>query len=187
MGGEDELQIRVGLTIDGVQETERRSTTLVSRATTAKRTVEDVDRGLHRAEHRVEHMQKHILKNLTRFAIGSALGRGVEALTHNDDQNAYSFVRQLATTSTVQSLMLGSLRGGVIVGTIMTAIQALETGIENIKREVEEREKREKETEEKITKFINSVKTNESDRFATNTADIKKLEQRIYNDTRSPF
>ena len=136
MAAEDELQIRIGLTVDGVGQSRRSSDQAEAKSRRTQVVVADTDRHLGRVENRARALQKQVLKQFGRFVIAGALTEGLDELVPNSDDNAISAVRSLGTNVAMSSIFLQSLRGGVYIGGLVTAIGLVQKGVEVLDRSV---------------------------------------------------
>lgn len=181
----DELQIRVGLTLSGVDETNRKSKQSVDRANVAEKKVAQVDRVTSSVERRVHHIERHMTRTFARFAIGQGLTAGAQELIPVSDSASYAALRDLGMNTGSQSIMLKSLKGGAIIGSIISVLGLIGKAVEEIKGEVERR-KKEAEDNRKLIKSIDTdlrEKMQEAERV--NRVDVAKIKERIYQDLRS--
>lgn len=181
----DELQIRVGLTLSGVDETNRKSKQSVDRANVAEKKVAQVDRITSKVERKVHHIERHMTRTFARFAIGQGLTAGAQELIPVSDSASYTALRSLGVNIGSTSIMLKSLKGGAIIGSIVTAIGLVEKAIEGIQKQIEEREKEAAENRKLIQSIDTDLREKMQEAERVNRVDVAKIKERIYQDLRS--
>jgi hypothetical protein len=181
----DELQIRVGLTLAGVEETEKKSKATVGRAQKAEKEVVRTDAIVNKVESKLKGIEKAMVRNFARYSIGQGLTAGASELIPVSDSASYAALRDLGMNTGSQSIMLKSLKGGAIIGSIISVLGLIGKAVEEIKGEVERR-KKEAEDNRKLIKSIDMdlrEKMQEAERV--NRVDVAKIKERIYQDLRS--
>lgn len=133
----NELQIRVGVSVGGVQESARVVKDVEPRVARLQKTSKEIEVGANKLERRLAGMSKNMLKMVGKQAIAGALTEGIDALMPNNDLNAMNSLRNLGTNVSIQSLFMG-LKYGPFIGIVLSAIQAVRTGLDAVRDQVKE-------------------------------------------------
>lgn len=136
-GGQDEVSIRIGLTVAGAQTTKDEAETVVVKTDKAKREIREVEVRADKADARLRSMSRMLTREMARYAIAAAAAEGFNALIPIEDQNAYSGLKTFAVNAGTYSIMLRSVRGGFAVGGILTAIEETRRLVDILKDQVE--------------------------------------------------
>lgn len=182
--GED-IQVRIGVTLQGAQEGRRTLDAAEPRARKLEAKTKDISRQLDISDRRLRAVPKGLLKVVAKGVVAGALTDGIEDLTGNSDMNAIAGLRTLGTNVAVQSLFMG-LRMGPYIGIILTGLQGARAAISAI----QERQKEERDRFDKLKDAVKNIDerfkqrlSDISDEFEGNVAQIRK---RTYLELRTP-
>jgi hypothetical protein len=141
MAEQDELQIRVGLSVAGAEKVQSTARAAESKTQQVEGRVRRLDTQISSAEARSNAIEKKILKMGVGFAVGSLLENGLGAVIPTDEQNAISTLSRIGTSIAVPALMSPNPIG-ITLALLNGAITAIKEDIkildEQIKKDRDE-------------------------------------------------
>jgi hypothetical protein len=186
---DDDFQIKLGITEEGARGGPK-SGSGSDFAPTVGAGREPVGSGREsKIDNRIEHVFKHKvvehpLKGILRYAIAEEMTNGFQSLIPPADQNAFSeagkLVSDLGANVGIRSLFLHSLKGGAVIGTMMTAIQFIHGKIEEISSRVDKEEEAQKKLSEKITEDNARIETALRAQGDVTADQIKEIEEKLF-------
>jgi hypothetical protein len=141
MAEQDELQIRVGLSVAGAEKVQTTARAAETKTKAVSERVRQLDTEIKLAETRARAIQKGVLRMGVAFGVGSLLETGVDALIPTDNQNAISALARIGKGVAVPALMSPN-PVGITLALLNGAITAIQEDIrildEHIKRDRDE-------------------------------------------------
>ena len=107
--------------------------------------------GLIRA--RASRMARIQLRHFSRGLAAMELTEGLEELMPNEDQNAFSGLTRLASTTISYGMMYGNAMG-LTMGLIYGLYEEISKGLESLKKQVEEKEREQEKKNETLFKIL---------------------------------
>lgn len=183
MPEQDELQIRIGLSLDGVQQSETESKRTEERTARVERRVTQAKAQVSNLERRGETLAKNMLKAGARTIIYSSLTDGLESLIPNQDHNAYTTLAKIGGNAAV-GYMFGGPAGAFItliasaLGAVQERLRAHQEKIAQLEKEAGETKKRTDEAQEQSRRRIADIEKELA-------KDVKEGKERLYVELRS--
>lgn len=131
MAEQDELQIRVGLSVAGAEKVQTTARAAETKTQQVEQKVRRVEGEIASAERRSNAIEKKVLKMGIGFAVGSLLETGLDAVIPTDDQNAISVFSRVGRNIAVPALMSPN-PVGVILALINGAITIVQEDIKKL-------------------------------------------------------
>ena len=131
---QDELQIRLGLTVTGAQQARSTAGQLEGRVQKVQTAAKAVDPVLRKLESRIAAVQKAAVKNVGKALVADAINQGLQNMTPHAEAGAFAGIAQLGTSIGINSIFLGG-RLGPIIGALTTSISLINTAIDKMREE----------------------------------------------------
>lgn len=171
---QDELQIRIGLSVAGAEAVQNRAAQADQKVERVKGKVRVAEVQTAAVETRLNALEKKFLKIGVGFLVGSALEQGLDYLVPTDDQNAMSVLSKTGARVAVQAAFSPNPMG-VILALVQGTISLIQEDIRLIKDLIKSREDEDKDFRDAFDRIFKS----ERDRVERRLVEIEKLQQRL--------
>lgn len=183
---QDELQIRLGLTVDGVQQA-RSTTSQLERRTTAVQTkAKQLDPAIRKLESRIAAVQKQAVKTAGKALVADAINQGLSNMTPNEDASAFSGLRDLGQNVAVNTVLLGG-RAGPILGLIMFSISQIQKTIGVLDGFIQEDRAKFEKLQEAARERDQKIRQDLEEIDRTYFEKIAELREQMYQDLRNGY
>jgi translation initiation factor 2B subunit (eIF-2B alpha/beta/delta family) len=180
---EDRLDIRVGVSVQGLDASKRQTADLETKARKVKQDVTKADQQASAVQRRVESLLKGQLKQAGRFFLASALTEGFDALIPNQDHNAWARLGTQVGTNVGIGLVSGGPTGAII-GLMVSGIQVLKEGLSALSDEVKQQSEKARVAEKAIQDLFRKLGEADEERRRTFDKRVKDFEDKLYTELR---
>ena len=180
----EELSIRIGLSLAGVQQTKKQADDLQTRVRTTKKEADVVDQAVKRIEGKLRNIGKDALKQGTRFALAEGLHSGLEGLLPIQEQGAWAALGA-KFGSRVGTGLLFAGPAGAITGGLLFAIEQTKEIVQGLVEEVKSTRKTFDEYRTAADKSIADLQAQQRKLLDDREEDIKKIERKLYLELRA--
>lgn len=184
MAEQDELQIRVGLSVAGAEKVQATARAAESKTTQVEGKVRRLDAEITSAEIRSNAIEKKVLKMGVAFAVGSLLENGLDAVIPTDDQNAISTLARIGKNVAVPALMSPNPIG-ITLALLNGAITAIQEDIRLLDQQIKQDKDAVTEFRDRFDKETQNFRDKLEEVTAKSDERIEGLVQRGYLELRS--
>jgi hypothetical protein len=149
MAEQDEVQIKLGISLQGVEASQTKARDVQQRTQVVKREVADANETVNRVEHRLEHFGLHGMKTAARAAIIGSMAIALDDFLPHEEQSAWSAISRIGA-SAISGGLYGAMTGNPAAAGAGAVTGAIIASIELLRHSVDEDERHQKELSQKV-------------------------------------
>ncbi len=191
MAEQDEIQIKLGISLQGVEASQAKARDVQQRSQIAKREATQAEQTVDRIEHKLTRFGLHGMKTAARAAVIGSLAIAADEFLPHEEEGAWSAISRIGAGAIAGGLY-GAMSGnpaaagaGAVTGAIIATISELERAFKEQEKKVTEIEQKQKEQNDAFNRQQEDVKKELQDIRTAALADEFRQKNQRYLELKS--